>query len=106
MGWACGTYGGEEKCIQGFGEGTPMRKKEKREKKEEEKKEKEKDDEEKGRRMRRGGGGGDGRRSREEKEEEEEKKKTTWKSYCVISSRRFDRTVVPSSCTGSHPRTP
>jgi hypothetical protein len=19
MGWACGTYGGEERCIQGFG---------------------------------------------------------------------------------------
>jgi hypothetical protein len=24
MGWACGTYKGE-KCMQGFGEGTPMK---------------------------------------------------------------------------------
>jgi hypothetical protein len=31
MGWACGTYGGQEKCIQGFGEGTPMKKKEEEE---------------------------------------------------------------------------
>ena len=59
MGWACGTYGGEEECLQGCGEGTPVK-----------------------------------------------KKKATWKSYCVTSSRRCDRNVVPSSSTGSQPRTP